>query len=73
MKNQDRNQIAPERNGDKPKFMRIGHTIINADRLLVVGFVSDKDRESGEAMLRFDNGNEVRLHLDAEATLNELL
>jgi len=73
MKNQDRNRKTPEANGSKPKFAQVGHTVINADRLLVAGFISDEDREDRNATLRFDNGSEVRLHLDAEATLNELL
>jgi hypothetical protein len=73
MKDQDHNHTAPEPNCSKSQFTRIGRTVINADRLLVAGFLSDEDRESADATLRFDNGSQVRLHLDAEASLNELL
>jgi hypothetical protein len=68
----DREKNTPNANADKPKFARVGHTFINAERLLVAGFISDEDREERNATLRFDNGSQVRLHLDAEASLNDL-
>jgi hypothetical protein len=69
----DNQANATSKSLNRVSFRQVGHTIINADRLLVAGFITDEDRESGNATLRFDNGSQVCLHLDAEASLNELL